>query len=333
MTDELGAGLISDTARQLGIGVFEQLPEDPLDKKAICLEVRFSCPTFTKLVKKDQARVTVNRSQTVETEDQKDPDQDRMQVRKKTLDCSEVVRIKKMETRVRSYLEVKCVPSMVYKKGVVLLPLRSLDEVYIQLRIFQQELSVLVETLIQVYDIRKAEARSSLGELFSEKDYPTPDQLRDMIKIYWVPRARGVPQTLREFRAEIFAEEQAKVVDLCRQEYDYVRQLLRVDMNRMVDHLVDVLTPGPQGERKVFKDSTVDNIQRFLAEFDARNITDDDQLATVVARCREVLNGVDPKDLRKSSMVSHNVRDGLQEVQRLIRDQVTTANRQYDWDD
>jgi hypothetical protein len=62
----------------------------------------------------------------------------------------------------------------------------------------------------------------------------------------------------------------------------------------MVDHVVDRLS----GEKKVFRDSLIENIRGFLSDFSQLNINDDKALESQVNRCRAILEGVDPKTLR-----------------------------------
>jgi hypothetical protein len=289
-------------------------------------------PGVRRKVRKDEAEVKPRQQALVEEGQREDTDQDLMYIGKDILVSPELEKIKKLESRVRDYLVRKCVPCLLYRRGVVLVSIRALDEVYTQLRAFKREMDALVEEFLANYPLRKAEARLRLGPLYREKDYPTEEALRTSFDLTWRALARGVPQTLREFRAEIFREEQEKVVKLCQQEYEYVRQCLRIQLNEMVNHLVVVLTPNDDGSKKVFKNSTVEKMTEFLSGFEARNITDDGQLGEVVDRLKGIMQGVDAKALRESNFTAQVVRQGLEQVQRVMEDSIVEVNRAYNWD-
>jgi hypothetical protein len=97
--------------------------------------------------------------------------------------------------------------------------------------------------------------------------------------------------------------------------------------------MVDVLTPGPDGKIRTFRDSTVEHLTGFLDTFAARNIVDDDDMAQLVTRAREVMAGADAKSLRTAPMVQGIVRNGLTEVRNQLAALTTTRSRRFRFDE
>jgi hypothetical protein len=77
--------------------------------------------------------------------------------------------------------------------------------------------------------------------------------------------------------------------------------------------MVDRLT-SDNGKPRVFRDSLVSNLADFLQVFDVRNLGNDEDLAKLAERCRELMAGVEPKDLRTDTALRAEVQRGFSEV-------------------
>jgi ribosomal protein L17 len=77
--------------------------------------------------------------------------------------------------------------------------------------------------------------------------------------------------------------------------------------------MVDRLT-SDNGKPRVFRDSLVSNLADFLQVFDVRNLGNDEDLAKLAERCRELMAGVAPKDLRTDTALRAEVQRGFSEV-------------------
>lgn len=91
--------------------------------------------------------------------------------------------------------------------------------------------------------------------------------------------------------------------------------LLRTHLSEMVNHVVGRLRqPVEGGKPKVFKNTQVTNLTSFLDTFDASNLTDDTELAEVVARARGLLGGIDAQTLRTSDALRSSLCTGFSEL-------------------
>jgi hypothetical protein len=60
-----------------------------------------------------------------------------------------------------------------------------------------------------------------------------------------------------------------------------------------------------------FKESTVSNLVEFLANFEFRNVTDDNELQSVVTKARALLQGVGADELRSTGDLRTSIQQGM----------------------
>jgi len=166
-------------------------------------------------------------------------------------------------------------------------------------------------------------ARARLRTLFDVRDYPPVETVRAAFGFSWRYITFRVPETLVAIDRAMFEREREKAAQHWAEAAAAIQALLRANMVELVAHMVERLTPNADEKQKVFKGSTVSNLSEFLRDFDARNIVDDQELAAVVARARELLDGVDPSTLRDSGEVRAAVHSGFARIQRQLDVMVT----------
>ena len=79
----------------------------------------------------------------------------------------------------------------------------------------------------------------------------------------------------------------------------------------LVGHMVERLTPSPDGKKKIFKDSMIGNFKEFIGSFADRNICGDEELAALVQQAQNILAGKPVDALRKDEAVRQSVLDGM----------------------
>ena len=85
-------------------------------------------------------------------------------------------------------------------------------------------------------------------------------------------------------------------------------------MAKLVQHMADRLKEGPDGKPLRFKETTVSNLVEFLTNFEFRNVTDDNELQSLVAQARELIQGVNADDLRTTGDMRTKVQQGMTEL-------------------
>lgn len=243
-----------------------------------------------------------------------DADKAWLAVSKKLIECDEYEAIGRLDSEVKSYLDARALPSLL-KRGIYLLPIPMVKDVDDQLRRYVELRKECVERLIVVYRKHVDEAEGRLRELFERTDYATPEQLHAGFSLTWQFTSFNTPASLQQVSRELYEKEKEKNEALWKDANEACQQLLRQNMGEMVDKLVDKLTPGEDGKKKIFRNTAITNIQEFLSTFDMRNVTDDSKLKAIVDKARALLSGVDPEQLRTEEGLRDAVRNGFEKIQ------------------
>src|SRR5439155_23311152 len=78
-----------------------------------------------------------------------------------------------------------------------------------------------------------------------------------------------------------------------------------------VQHVADRLKTGPDGKPLRFKETTVENLVEFLMNFEFRNVTEDNELQSLVSQVRDLMQGVTAADLRTTGDLRSKLQQGM----------------------
>jgi hypothetical protein len=114
-------------------------------------------------------------------------------------------------------------------------------------------------------------------------------------------------------------------------------KLLRLQMSDLVDHMIERLSPGADGKKKVFRDTLTENIDEFLRLFNGNNLAADAELQAFVDKARDLMKGIDSEVLRKQDTVRDKVLSGFQDIKagvdQLLIDAPARVFRSDPWGD
>lgn len=250
----------------------------------LCLQLTIGTPGVRKKVSTTQVEV--------------DADKKMIHVSKDIIDCQEYKRVVSMNGEIKGYLQRVALPSML-RAGLYLVPVDLVQPVVAQLDDYIKQREKLIEEFLAVYEKAKGEAKKRLKELYDLTDYPARQALRMSFYVDYQLTAESVPKKLQDISKKLFESERLKIVNKWEEAGEQIRSVLRSSMADLVSHLAERLTgASEEGKPKIFRDTAVKNIEEFLESFDPRNVTKDQELKTLVDRCRKVLHGVDVKQLR-----------------------------------
>jgi|ERR1700722_1829441 len=271
-------------------------------EKVTAVAVRFGNLSFTKKLPKSA----------VTTES----DPERVSASKRLLDCPEADAIRSEFTRIRQFVTARTLPSP-FGKGVYFVPNTRLEEVDNELDNAKKvTIPALGEALIAVYDIVLDKERTALGPNFAVTDYDTPAEIRERLSVEFSYMTFGVPQNLPE---QILSREAEKQRQRLVESVDVMQTLLRNEMAKLVEHAIDKLSgTKDNGKKSSFKNSLVGNIREFLALFADRNITDDTEMKALCDKAAQLLEGVDPQDLRDKEPLRESVARGFAEIKQAL---------------
>lgn len=233
---------------------------------------------------------------------------------KRILECKQLRAIRKLFSRTKRFMKEKALPGP-FKRGFYLIPHELLAVVCERLEASKGELVSLVDEFIQAYPVEVEAAREALKSLFQAGDYPEEGELRDAFKIDWQIVSLDVPERVNHIAASLFEAERTKLETRFRVAADEIGIALRVALKAHVDHLVERLTESPDGKQKVLRGPSLAKFQQFLDDFAARNITSDEELNVLATQAKELLAGVEAKDLRESKDLREVVTKGFANVQ------------------
>lgn len=229
-----------------------------------------------------------------------DIDPTMLHVSKDILESQELVTIQAHDNALRTWVRERCLPSPFRKKGVLILPVRLIEEVMATIERAERDRQPLIEAFMASYEQRKEEARPKLNSGFSEADYPAADKVRATFTFECQMWELSAPGQLQALNRDLYQRELVKMNNMWTQASETINAVLLQEFRKLTSHMADRLQPGDDGKGKTFRDTTITNLTQWLDLFSARNLGDDQELVSVVDRARALVQGLDPTNVRDS---------------------------------
>lgn len=277
-----------------------------ITEKATCIVIDRKYIGTSKAVPKDKVKV-IGETETKQTDA-------KWWSSSKTLIASdELTAIYNADAGIDQLLQYYCLPSL-FKRSMYLLPYALVPEVDEILLEHEKRRQGLVDEFIKVYDLAITEAAGRLGDLFDPSDYVTSEVARASFQYSWKYVEFGVSSGLKNVSAEMYKREQEKAQAQWVEASDSIRQLLRAGMAELVNHMAERLSPTADGKKRVFRASSLENLDGFIATFDARNLTNDTELRNLVEKVKALTEGLDPEVLRSDDNLRANMQKSFEAV-------------------
>lgn len=206
--------------------------------------------------------------------------------------------ITKIAGKARTYHYEHTLPYQ--QKGQAILATAIMVDYMAKIKELKTEFNSAVENFLIDYPIIQQEARSSLGDLYNDQDYPTSYKLREKfdMEIDFSPIPEGSHLTINIDAADL--------ENIQRDIEERVQDSVQAAMKELWQRLYDVtaaikerLTPEANGEAKLFRDSLIKNALDLAELLPKLNITDDPDLNQIADEIRRELSTIDPQHLRK----------------------------------
>ena len=186
--------------------------------------------------------------------------------------------------------------------GVRLLPTAMFADYYKEITAAETEFWRLVHDFLQAYTWSQAQAQARLGNLFSSDDYPSVEIVA--AKFRFRHSQTPIPDA-GDFRLDIGAQAQAAL----QQQYsDFYTQQVNSAMGDVWQRTYDALskvserldyTGGDSKDKKIFRDSLVENVREMLGLLTKFNVTDDQRMENMRVRLEDAMLGVSADALRE----------------------------------
>jgi hypothetical protein len=221
-----------------------------------------------------------------------------LRLSKQLLISPEHAAIRKFDAQLRGTMrKLQPAAASFVKGGLYLIPLAKAGEAELVCESAQSDRAELIEAFVKAYPDAIRDAKSKLGQLFDENDYPENVAGEYYFRFNFM--SFGTPDNLPE---EIRKRDEARAEKAWTGIVEDVREGMRVAMLQLVDHLTTILqSDGGRGEGKIFRKDSFNRLTEFLEEFAVKNITDDGELAKLVARAQNIVRGAKPETIRESA--------------------------------
>lgn len=194
-----------------------------------------------------------------------------------------------------------------------------------KMREFKEQLAAAASNLQLEYESIKEAARTKLGDLFNSADYPPT--LEGVFGIKWEYPPVEPPNYLMTFNPELYAQEQARIQQRFEAAVIMAEDAFAEQLQEMIAHLIERLTDEPDGTKKQFRASAIENFKEFYDNFRRMNVRSNAQLEGLIQRANDLVAGVDPADLRKNNDLRQNLSQQMATVKTALDTMITNAPR------
>jgi hypothetical protein len=197
--------------------------------------------------------------------------------------------------------------------GIRLIKQESITEFENKMNGFKSDLENAVESLESEYQSLQDVARERLGTLFNPADYPL--SLVGLFDVEWDYPNVEAPDYLKDLNPRLYEQERDRVANRFNEACALAEQAFFTEFAKLTDHLTDRLQSNPDGTRKTFRDSSINNLKEFFDRFRTLNVGSSEQLDTLVLQAEKLVSGIDPAELRNSDSLRENIASKFADMQ------------------
>jgi hypothetical protein len=190
---------------------------------------------------------------------------------------------------------------------------------------FKEQLDAAAANLQLEYETIKNAAREKLGDLYNPNDYPA--SLENVFSIRWEYPPVEPPNYLMTFNPELYSQEQSRIQQRFETAVMMAEDAFATQLQEMVEHLIERLTDEPDGTKKTFKSSAIENFKEFYENFRHMNVRSNAQLEGLIRQANDLVSGIDVADLRKKADLRQNLSRQMTEVKTALDSLITNAPR------
>ena len=217
----------------------------------------------------------------------------------------ELDEVAKQVGAIREYLYKNTLPW--FADGSRILSSKNYIDFTTGFRVKQSEFETAVNVFIAEYPALREKAKSQLGSLFVDSEYPQVERLKKLFscEISFMP----VPN-VDDFRVEILDSEKT----------DFLNKMKETESVAMKDcwtRLYDVVAKAAEKLKKpdaIFRDSLIENINEMCGLLPKLNVTDDANLESMRQTVESMVATLNPEKMRYNLNDRHDAASKLQEI-------------------
>jgi hypothetical protein len=250
-----------------------------------------------------------------EVANHKHADKNSVSVHKKLLgDCAEHEAVQKFAGNARTDHYKRTMPWSDAGSCLRLLPTAMYFDYHKEITATQMEFYRLVDEFVDVYRTAVYEARTKLGDMFDEGEYPSIEEIRTKFKFdfTYIPLSEA-----KDFRLDIGASANAQLQAHYQAWYQEQLASAMGDIwNRLRDALTHMSERLDHSDeiKKVFRDSLVSNVEEMVDIMQKCNVVNDPHMEEARQKLLRALKGVTPEGLRKDAGLRKHTKGAIDEI-------------------
>jgi len=274
-----------------------------ISEDCVLLDVSFGCWGRDKKVARGDVDVQQSGTGT-------EVPQEAVRLTKRLMECEEYDAIISADGAFRRKLAGIAIPYR--RRGMFIVPMGLVLRIQQECEDNRAKRYGMIDALMGVYEVQQAKEQLRLGPLYNASDYPTAAEVRGKFTYRWDWLEQKAASKLQSVSGALYAAQRESMAA----EWSETGEEIRMAMRQMFVQLVEGLRErldwsDTAGKPKRIYDTRVSGLQDWLALFEARNVTGDEELAKMVATAKSYLDGVDTETLRKSDVVRANTAKAL----------------------
>lgn len=208
--------------------------------------------------------------------------------------------------------------------SIYLVPKESLSEIDDKMQYFKERFWEKVDNFESMYETGREEAKSVLGDLFNESDYPT--DIMSKFNFEWRYFELSTPGKSKVLSPEIYKREKEKFINLMDETRELAMVALREEFSGVISNLVDRLN-SKEGTPKVISNGMFNKLNEFLDEFSTRNIFMDEKLIELTEEAKQLINGASPYGLKYNDVMRKKIANGMSDLTQSISEAIQDMPR------
>jgi hypothetical protein len=200
--------------------------------------------------------------------------------------------------------------------GTRLLPMTNFFDYKQQLGVYEAEFKSRINTFIQQYPNIIQSMVYKLGNLFDRSEYPDADKIESKFNLRYT--IMPVPET-KDFRVDIADDIREEMQKEYQKAYEGRVETAMSDawsrLHNTLEHMVDRLSGD---DKKIFRNSLVDNALELTNLLTRLNVTKDPKLEQARQALEQSLVGVTADDLRESQGARQEILSRVNEIMESI---------------
>jgi hypothetical protein len=231
----------------------------------------------------------------------------------------------RLKTEISSYWKSNSLPYP--EPGLRLIKQEDIEKFNATLSDLQTRLVVAERELNDKLPAIKAEAQAALGDLYDPGEYPTA--IRGLFNVDWEFPNVSPPDYLLKLNPALYQAEQRRIAARFDEAVRLAEEAFTAEFAKLVQHLTERLTGAPAAgkDRKIFRDTAVDNLTEFFDRFKRLNVRSNPELERLIESAKGAIKGTKAEDLRESPALRTQISAQLTEVQRSVEALLVNAPR------